>query len=135
MSDNRKKSINGKTLEEFFESKTGLKKIAQKDKPSFQNSLGENQIIDFDFKTNINGTDVLIDLTTTFRADRIKQKAYNALMYKTHINENVMFYVGVGSLLENGKVKKTTLIEGIDSIILVDELIDLVNKPKNVLMV
>lgn len=128
MSDNRKKSLNGKTLEEFFELKTGLKKISQKEKPSFINCFGNEQVIDFDFKTKINGVDVLIDLTTTFRSDRVKQKAYNALMYKTNINKNVLFCVGVGTLLEDGKKRNPILIDGIDSVVLVDELIDMINQ-------
>ena len=132
MSDNRKKSINGKSLEELFESKTGIKKISTKEKPFFKNSFGEEQIIDFDFKTKINGVDVIIDLTTTFRSDRVKQKAYNALMYKTHINENVLFYVGVGTLIEEGKKKTPSLIDGIDSVVLVEELIDIINNSRDV---
>ena len=120
---NKLKCLNGKSLEDSFELQTGLKKLLNKDKPFFINSFGNKQIIDCDFKTTIDGVDVFIDLTTTFRSDRLKQKSYNAIMYKTKINSNCKFYMGVGTLVENGKKKNPILIEGIDDVILVDELI------------
>jgi len=125
---NQEKCLNGKSLEDKFELLTGLKKMLNKEKPFFINSLGKKQIIDFDFKTTIDGVDIFIDLTTTFRSDRLKQKAYNAIMYKTKISTDCKFYMGVGNLVENGKTKNPILIEGIDNVILVDELVELVNK-------
>ena len=123
---NKLKCLNGKSLEDSFELQTGLKKLLNKDKPFFINSFGNKQIIDCDFKTTIDGVDVFIDLTTTFRSDRLKQKSYNAIMYKTKINSNCKFYMGVGTLVENGKKKNPILIEGIDDVILVDELIKII---------
>jgi len=102
--------------------------MLKKEKPFFINSLGKKQIIDFDFKTEIDGVDVFIDLTTTFRSDRLKQKAYNAIMYKTKLNPNCKFYMGVGKLIENGKKKNPILIEGIDGVILVDDLIGMIKR-------
>ena len=123
---NKLKCLNGKSLEDSFELQTGLKKLLNKDKPFFINSFGNKQIIDCDFKTTIDGVDVFIDLTTTFRSDRLKQKSYNAIMYKTKIDSNCKFYMGVGTLVENGKKKNPILIEGIDDVILVDELIKII---------
>ena len=125
---NQEKCLNGKSLEDSFELMTGLKKMLKNEKPFFINSLGKKQIIDFDFKTEIDGVDVFIDLTTTFRSDRLKQKAYNAVMYKTKLNPNCKFYMGVGKLIENGKKKNPILVEGIDDVILVDELIGMITR-------
>ena len=123
---NKLKCLNGKSLEDNFEMWTGLKKMKKNEKPFFVNSFGRKQIIDFDFKTTIDCVDVFIDLTTTFRSDRLKQKAYNALMYKTHISKECKFYMGVEKLIENGKKKNPILIEGIDGVILVEELIKMI---------
>ena len=113
----------------FFEPINGdSPTMLKNEKPFFINSLGKKQIIDFDFKTTIDGVDIFIDLTTTFRSDRLKQKAYNAIMYKTKISTDCKFYMGVGKLVENGKTKNQILIEVIDNVILVNDLVELVNK-------
>ena len=59
---NKEKCLNGKSLEDNFQSLTGLKKMLKNEKPFFINSLGKKQIIDFDFKTEIDGVDIFIDL-------------------------------------------------------------------------
>ena len=100
--------------------------IFSKQKPSFINSHNNKQIIDFDFYTKIDGVDIYIDLTTTYRSDRLKQKAYNALMYKNNFNTPCKFYMVVGKLIEDGKKKNPILVEGIDGVILVDDLINMI---------
>ena len=125
---NKEKCLNGMSLEQQFELRSGLKKLLVLEKPYFTNSLGRKQIIDCDFKTTIDGVDIFIDLTTTYRSDRLKQKAYNAVMYKLNVDKNCKFYMGVGTLVENGKKKNPILIEGIDGVLLVDELIEMLKK-------
>ena len=49
-------------------------------------------------------------------------------MYKTKLNPNCKFYMDVGKLIENGKKKNPILIEGIDGVILVDDLIGMIKR-------
>ena len=125
-SSNQSRSKNGNDFERIFTETTGIKKIKDKDKPRFVNSHGKEQLIDFDYSTEINGTKVFIDVTTTYRSDRQKQKAYNALMMKTKIGQDCKFYMVVKSLTENGKKKTVNLIEGMDEVIELDEFIKLI---------
>lgn len=124
--ENGDKSRNGNKLESYFTEQTGLKKFTKKQKPSFVNSHGKKQIIDFDFHKNVDGIDVYMDLTTTYRSDRLKQKAYNALMYKNNFDKPCKFYMVVGKLVEHGKKKNPILIEGIDGVILIEDAINIV---------
>lgn len=129
--ENGDKSRNGNHLESYFMDKTGLKKIKKSEKPFFINNHNKKQVIDFDFYVNLNGEDVYIDLTTTYRSDRLKQKAYNALMYKMKINKPCKFYMGVGKLIEHGKKKKPVLIEGIDDVLIVEDLITMITQKRS----
>ena len=79
-SSNKGKSINGNKFEKEFTELTGIVKMRKKDKPTFVNSHGLVQVVDFDFATEKNGEKIYVDVTTTFRSDRLKQKSYNALM-------------------------------------------------------
>lgn len=124
--ENGDKSRNGNSLEGYFTEQTGLKKFGKKQKPSFVNSHGKKQIIDFDFHKNVEGVDIYMDLTTTYRSDRLKQKAYNALMYKNNFDKPCKFYMVVGKLVEHGKKKNPVLIEGIDGVILVEDAINMI---------
>lgn len=124
--ENGDKSRNGNSLEGYFTEQTGLKKFGKKQKPSFVNSHGKKQIIDFDFHKNVDGVDIYMDLTTTYRSDRLKQKAYNALMYKNNFDKPCKFYMVVGKLVEHGKKKNPVLIEGIDGVILVEDAINMI---------
>jgi len=125
--ENGDKSRNGNRLENYFVEQTGLKKFTKKQKPSFVNSHGKKQVIDFDFHKNVDGVDIYMDLTTTYRSDRLKQKAYNALMYKVRNTTPCKFYMVVGSLIEHGKKKNPILIEGIDGVITIEDAINLVS--------
>jgi len=124
--ENGDKSRNGNNLEGYFTERTGLKKFGKKQKPSFVNSHGKKQIIDFDFHKNVDGVDIYMDLTTTYRSDRLKQKAYNALMYKNNFKTPCKFYMVVGKLVEHGKKRNPVLIEGIDGVILVEDAINMI---------
>lgn len=129
--ENGDKSRNGNKLENYFTEQTGLKKFNKRQKPYFINSHGKKQIIDFDFCKNLNGIDIYMDLTTTYRSDRMKQKAYNALMYKNNFNMPCKFYMVVGSLIEHGKKKNPILIEGIDGVIPVEDAIKMIKNNIN----
>ena len=126
-SSNKNKSINGRAFENEFTDLTGIKKTLKKDKPRFINSHGLSQVVDFDYITTIEGNTFCIDVTTTFRSDRLKQKSYNALMMKQHTNMNCKFFMVVKSLTEKGKTKKPILIEGIDDVLEIGEFMKLLN--------
>lgn len=125
---NSDRSKNGNSFEKTFTNLTGINKIRKKDKPRFTNIHGNEQIIDFDFYTEINGVKIYVDVSTTFRSDRLKQKSYNALMMKNKISNDCKFYMVVKSLTENGKKKKPNLIEGIDDVYEIDEFIGILNQ-------
>ena len=125
-SSNQSRSKNGNDFEKVFTQMTGIKKMKKKDKPRFTNIHGIEQLIDFDFSTIINGEKIYIDVTTTYRSDRQKQKAYNAMMMKTKLNEECKFYMVIKSLTENGKKKTVNLLEGMDHVIEIDEFIKLI---------
>ena len=124
-SSNQSRSKNGNDFEKVFTQMTGIKKMKKKDKPRFTNIHGIEQLIDFDFSTIINGEKIYIDVTTTYRSDRQKQKAYNAMMMKTKLNEDCKFYMVIKSLTENGKKKTVNLLEGMDHVVEINDFIKL----------
>jgi hypothetical protein len=124
-SSNQSRSKNGNDFEKVFTQMTGIKKMKKKDKPRFTNIHGIEQLIDFDFSTIINGEKIYIDVTTTYRSDRQKQKAYNAMMMKTKLNEECKFYMVIKSLTENGKKKTVNLLEGMDHVVEINDFIKL----------
>ena len=124
-SSNQSRSKNGNDFEKVFTQTTGIKKMKKKDKPRFTNIHGIEQLIDFDFSTIINGEKIYIDVTTTYRSDRQKQKAYNAMMMKTKLNEECKFYMVIKSLTENGKKKTVNLLEGMDHVVEINDFIKL----------
>lgn len=125
-SSNQSRSKNGNDFESYFTQITGIKKMKKKDKPRFTNIHGLEQLIDFDFSTEIDGTKVFIDVTTTYRSDRQKQKAYNALMMKNKMNMECKFYMVIKSLTENGKKKTVNLLEGMDNVMEIDDFVKLI---------
>jgi len=120
-SSNKGKSINGNKFEKEFTELTGIVKMKKKDKPTFVNSHGLVQVVDFDFATEKNGEKIYVDVTTTFRSDRLKQKSYNALMMKTKVGQPCKFYMVVKTMVEGGKKKNPILIEGIDGVMSIDD--------------
>ena len=124
--ENGQKARNGRDLESYFSAKTGLQKTLKKDKPSFINSHGVSQLVDFDFHKVVGDTTVYLDLTTTYRSDRAKQKAYNALVYKNKFERDCKFYIVVGTVYENGRKPTVNLIEGLDGVISIEEAIKMV---------
>ena len=129
-SSNKGKSINGNKFEKEFTELTGIVKMRKNDKPTFVNSHGLVQVVDFDFATEKNGEKIYVDVTTTFRSDRLKQKSYNALMMKTKVGQPCKFYMVVKTMVEGGKKKNPILIEGIDGVISIDEFTSYLNDAK-----
>ena len=129
-SSNKGKSNNGNKFEKEFTELTGIVKMKKKDKPTFVNSHGLVQVVDFDFATEKNGEKIYVDVTTTFRSDRLKQKSYNALMMKTKVGQPCKFYMVVKTMVEGGKKKNPILIEGIDGVMSIDEFISYLNEDK-----
>jgi hypothetical protein len=129
-SSNKGKSNNGNKFEKEFTELTGIVKMKKKDKPTFVNSHGLVQVVDFDFATEKNGEKIYVDVTTTFRSDRLKQKSYNALMMKTKVGQPCKFYMVVKTMVEGGKKKTPILIEGIDGVISIDEFTSYLNDAK-----
>lgn len=123
--ENGDKSRNGTNLEKLFTQKTGHKKATKFQKPKFINEFGEEQIIDTDFIIKKDDCTYFIDVTTTWRSSRAKQKAYNGLLLKLKTNIVHKYYIGVGTLIENGKKINTTKLEGVDDTLLVEELIEI----------
>ena len=119
--ENGQKSKNGISFEKRFAEATGLSKVLKKDKPFFVNCHGEQQYIDFDFRFESGGVDYFFDATTTYRSDRLKQKAYNALVYKTNFEKPCKFFMVVERMIENGKKKNPRLIHGIDGVLSFEE--------------
>jgi hypothetical protein len=124
-SSNKSKSINGNDFQKIFTERTGLKLVLDSEKPKFTNCHGEEQVVDYDFTTEVNGMPYYIDVTTTFRSDRLKQKSYNALIMKIRLKKECKFYTVVKSFTENGKTKKPKLIEGIDGVMELDDFMTL----------
>ena len=125
-SSNKSKSINGNDFEKIFTERTGLKLVPDSEKPTFINSHGNVQVVDYDFTTEVNGVPYYIDVTTTYRSDRLKQKSYNALVMKLMLKKECKFYTVIKSLTENGKKKNPILIEGIDGVMELDEFVKLI---------
>lgn len=125
---NTAKSNTGNRCERKFTKDTGLEKVKDKDKARFTNSHGIEQIVDYDFYEEVDGVDVFFDLTTSYRSDRAKQKAYNGFMYKTYVDKKAKFYMVVENFVENGKKKNPKLIEGLDDVIEYDDAVKMVKK-------
>tara|TARA_Y100001938_G_C8023030_1_gene396390 strand:- start:479 stop:880 length:402 start_codon:yes stop_codon:yes gene_type:complete len=121
------KARNGLELENYFAEQTGLEKSGKGDKPTFTNSHGIEQVVDFDFHAEVDGVMHYLDLTTTYRSDRAKQKAYNAFVYKKLFSENCKFYIVAGDVNDN-KRRTVKLIEGLDGVISVEQAIEMVKK-------
>jgi hypothetical protein len=124
---NRNKSKNGNRFENLFEEKTGLKKLLKKEKPTIVNEHGVTQIADFDFLWEKSGVKNWIDVTTTYRSDRAKQKAYNGLIAK-RIDPKCKIWMVVGDFTHNNRIQNPTSLEGLDSTIHIDEFLEKYNE-------
>ena len=74
VNENQAKSLNGLSLEKYFITNTGYKKVKWKELPNFRNIHGINQVIDCDFVAQKDDMTIFIDVCTTYRSSRAKQK-------------------------------------------------------------
>lgn len=126
--ENGDKSRNGTSLENLFIQKTGYKKAKKSEKPKFINEHCIEQEIDADFIIERDDFTYFIDVTTTWRSSRAKQKAYNGLLLKLKTDIIHKYIIGVGSLIEGDKKMNPIPLEGVDDILLVEELIQIFKK-------
>ena len=125
-SDNTVKSRNGYGLEKQFTLVTGLKKLLKADKPQFINEHGINQVVDSDYAFERDGKKIYFDLTTTYRSDRAKQKAYNAMICKLKFDHDCEFYIVAGDVKDDGSGPSVYLVEGLDGVISIESAIRMV---------
>ncbi len=126
--ENGKKSRNGNNLQYKFENDTGWKKALKKDKPIYTNSQGRKQIIDFDYYKEIDGIKYFLDLTTSYRSDRAKQKAYNGLILKMFGMKNYRYYMVVGTMMNGNRKQRHYSLEGLDGVFLYTSIINRIKK-------
>ena len=132
--ENSKKSRNGRDFETKFSNETNLPKLRDKDKPRFINEWGKEQIIDSDFLFEDNGRNIFLDLTTTFRTDRAKQKAYNALCSNISLpTKRNEFYVVIPDEEYKEVYQKRTKafsLQGLNGVISYSEAVNIVRGKK-----
>jgi len=133
--ENGKRARAGNSFEKLFSEKTGIGKLEAKLKPQFKNEHGNSQKIDSDFCLETESSIVFFDLTTSLRTDRAKQKAYNALCYKSEIfsEKECKFYVVVPDDDKNfNKRKNPVLLHGLDGVICFTEAVEIARGGGNV---
>jgi len=123
---NGDKSRNGQRLEKLFTKKTGINKLRKKDKPTFNNRHGKKEIIDFDYVWKHGKVKTYIDITTSYRSTRAKQKAYNGMLLKRINNTDEVWLVSE-TFKQNGKTIKILELEGLDKTISFKEAIKIIN--------
>jgi len=131
--ENSKKSRNGRDFENRFSRETGLPKLRNKDKPTFVNEWGSTQVIDSDFLLEIGERSVFFDLTTTFRTDRAKQKAYNGLCCKLNCATRNEFYVVIPDEEYEGvyqKRKSASSLHGLDGVLSYSEAVSMIRSKR-----
>tara|TARA_B100000035_G_scaffold312238_1_gene323282 strand:- start:3579 stop:3989 length:411 start_codon:yes stop_codon:yes gene_type:complete len=132
--ENSLKSRGGRDLENRFSRATSLKKLKGSLKPRFINEHGQEQIIDSDFCLHLKDEMLFFDLTTSFRSDRAKQKAYNGLCCKLMCHENkcYSFYIVVPDEEANKLTKRTKrfTLKGLDGVLSFTEAVRLIGQKR-----
>jgi len=123
ISENGAKSRNGGRLQRLFTEATGVETTKEENKATFINIHGDEELIDYDFFLQIDGIDVLIDVTTTYRLCRCKQKYYSGLVYRMYVPRPSFYIVGV----ENFENKTPVVKHGADLLIDTQTLINHIN--------
>jgi len=123
ISENGAKSRNGGRLQKLFTKATGIEVAKEETKATFINIHGDEELIDYDFFLHVDGIDVLIDVTTTYRLCRCKQKYYSGLVYRMYVPRPSFYIVGV----ENFEDKKPVVKHGADLLIDTQTLINHIN--------
>jgi hypothetical protein len=121
--ENGAKSRNGGRLQKLFTKATGIKIAKEETKATFINIHGNEELIDYDFFLEVDGIDVLIDVTTTYRLCRCKQKYYSGLLYRMYVRKPSFYIVGV----ENFEGKTPVVKHGADLLIDTQTLINHIN--------
>jgi len=123
ISENGAKSRNGGRLQKLFTEATGIETAKEETKATFVNIHGDVELIDYDFFLQIDGIDVLIDVTTTYRLCRCKQKYYSGLLYRMYVPRPSFYIVAV----EDFEDKTPVVKHGADLLIDTQTLIDHIN--------
>jgi hypothetical protein len=123
ISENGAKSRNGGRLQRLFTEATGIETAKEETKATFNNIHGDVELIDYDFFLEIDGIDVLIDVTTSYRLCRCKQKYYSGLLYRMYVPKPSFYIVAV----EDFEDKTPVVKHGADMLIDTQTLIDHIN--------
>jgi hypothetical protein len=123
ISENGAKSRNGGRLQKLFTEATGIETAKEETKATFNNIHGNVELIDYDFFLEIDGIDVLIDVTTSYRLCRCKQKYYSGLLYRLYVKKPSFYIVAV----EDFEDKTPVVKHGADLLIDTQTLINHIN--------
>ena len=123
ISENGAKSRNGGRLQRLFTEATGIEIAKEETKATFINIHGDEELIDYDFFLRVDGIDVLIDVTTTYRLCRCKQKYYSGLLYRMYVPRPSFYIVAV----ENFEGKTPVVKHGADLLMDTQRLINRIN--------
>jgi hypothetical protein len=123
ISENGAKSRNGGRLQRLFTEATGIETAKEETKATFNNIHGDVELIDYDFFLEIDGIDVLIDVTTSYRLCRCKQKYYSGLLYRLYVKKPSFYIVAV----EDFEDKTPVVKHGADLLIDTQTLINHIN--------
>jgi hypothetical protein len=123
ISENGAKSRNGGRLQKLFTEATGIETAKEETKATFNNIHGDVELIDYDFFLEIDGIDVLIDVTTSYRLCRCKQKYYSGLLYRLYVKKPSFYIVAV----EDFEDKTPVVKHGADLLIDTQTLINHIN--------
>lgn len=129
--ENANRQRAGNSFEKLFSEKTGMGKLKAKLKPKFKNNHGSLQEIDSDFCLETEESIIFFDLTTSLRTDRAKQKAYNALCYKSEVvcEKECKFYIVVPDDDKHFNERKTpVLLHGLDGVIGFTEAVNIIKE-------
>jgi hypothetical protein len=121
--ENGAKSRNGGRLQKLFTEATGIETAKEETKATFVNIHGDVELIDYDFFLQIDGIDVLIDVTTSYRLCRCKQKYYSGLLYRMYVPRPSFYIVAV----EDFEDKTPVVKHGADLLIDTQTLINNIN--------
>lgn len=125
--ENTNKVRHGMEFEADFIRETGIQKAKRNEKPTFVNSAGKVQTIDFDFCIPLkNGKTLFVDTTTSYGSDRGKQKAYNGLLLKLKTDIPSEYVV----CTKGWRGDEPVTLEGIDRVLYLDELAKYIKENK-----
>lgn len=132
--ENSLKSRGGRDLETYFSEVTKIPKLRESLKPRFINEHGTQQVIDSDFCLELDNETLFFDLTTSFRSDRAKQKAYNGLCCKSMCQngKQYSFYIVIpdDEAVKYHKRTKPFALKGLDGVLSFTEAVNLIGEKR-----